>query len=127
MLEKSITNQVIKQLNKYSNVWVRKRHTTGMSGTIGWPDITGTVTIYRNDFEFGIRIEIEMKKPGKKPTQNQYSRLRRFRKMGAIAFWADNYEQAVTQFAYWCDVVGREPISYTDLMKSGNVTVISDL
>ena len=129
VLEKPITDSIISNLNKYSHVWVRKRHTTGMSGTIGWPDITGIIKLEINGLKFGIRIEIEVKKPGKKPTQVQYSRLRRFRKLGAITFWTDGLEDCMSKFELWVKITTGELgcSSPRDLLPHGPITIVKDL
>ena len=129
MLEKPITNSIIAQLNKNPDIWVRKRYTSGMSGTIGWPDVTGIICLEINNLKFGVRIEIEVKKPGKKPTTVQYSRLRRFRKLGAITFWTDSLEDCMMKFDLWQKItLGKLGCSSPrDLYPSGQVTVIRDL
>jgi hypothetical protein len=45
----------------------------------------------------GLHIEIEVKRPGKKPTDEQKAWLQQCRDQGAIAFWADNLDSAVDQ------------------------------
>ncbi len=89
-MEKTISNQIIKYINKnYPLSEARKRLSTGSSNNTGYPDITGSVC--------GIRIEIEVKQPGKKPSKLQLSRLKKLKQLNIIAFWADNLESAIGQ------------------------------
>jgi len=89
-LEKTITNKIIKYINKnYPNSEARKRLSTGSTNNTGYPDITGSIN--------GIRIEIEVKQPGCEPSKLQYSRLRKLKKLNIIAFWADSLESAISQ------------------------------
>jgi len=125
-MEKTLTNKIINKLNKDTDTWVRKRLSSGMSGTTGWPDITGVKKLNLNSLEIGVRIEIEVKQPGKKPTTIQYSRLRRFRKLGAICFWTDDLDNCMKQFKYWCDNVGVD-FYVKDLMPRGPATILPDL
>ncbi len=122
-MEKTLTNKIINKLNKNKAIWVRKRYNSGMTGTKGWPDITGTICLNN----IGVRIEIEVKQPGKKPTKIQYARLRRFRKLGCIAFWTDDFKKAQTQFKYWCDNIGCVDIHQIDLWENRPSFVINDL
>jgi hypothetical protein len=126
-LEKKITNQIIKELNKDPSIWVRKRLTTGMSGTLGWPDITGIKETEINGQSFGIRIEIEVKRPGKKPSDIQYSRLRGFRRLGAIAFWTDEIYDCLKQFEHFGKTSPKVPYSESDLLPSKTPTIVQDL
>lgn len=88
-MEKNISNAIIKEINSMPCCFVRKRYSNGSSGTTGWPDITGSI--------HGIRLEIESKQPGKKPTKLQYSKLRKLKKLGCIAFWTDNKAHAISE------------------------------
>jgi len=126
-MEKTLTNRIVKKLNSDPRIWVRKRYTSGMTGTKGWPDITGIVKLSLNRLEVGIRIEIEIKQTGKKPTQIQYNRLRKFRKLGCIAFWTDDFDSCQSQFQFWCDNIGLSNIKQTDLLPTGKNVVIYDL
>lgn len=89
-MEKTITSQIIKYINKnYPNAEAKKRYISEYSGFVGYPDITGSVC--------GIRIEIEVKQPGCAPTLLQLSRLRKLKRLNCIAFWADSLESAQAQ------------------------------
>ncbi len=128
-LEKDITSPVVKALNKQPGIHAWKRLSSGSSNNTGYPDITGTIMLSVGNLEFGVRLEIEMKRPGKVPTPIQYARLREFRRLGCIAFWADSNAGVIYQIKRWQKVkMGMKPnlIGYSDL-KSKSVTVISDL
>jgi len=89
-MEKTITNKIIKYINKsYHQAIVKKRLSTGSTDNTGYPDITGSIS--------GIRVEIEVKQPGCEPTKLQYSRIRKLNKNNCIAFWADSLESAIYQ------------------------------
>lgn len=129
ILEKDITSKLIKALNKLPGTEARKRLSTGSSGTTGYPDITGTVTIRVANIPLGIRLEIEMKRPGKEPRSLQYSRLRKLRRQGCIAIWADSVEGAMIQVTDWIKVKqGQKPdlIGYSDIKSSATV-IVEDL
>jgi hypothetical protein len=51
-------------------------------GTAGNLDIRGIID--------GKPLEIEIKRPGKRPTTLQYNRMREIQALGGIAFWVDN-------------------------------------
>jgi len=89
MNEKTITNGIIKKLNRLDGVKVRKRFSNG--STNGHPDITGTMAVNG----LGVRVEIEVKQPGRWPTKLQFYRLKEYEKMGACVFWADDVDLAV--------------------------------
>jgi len=89
-LEKIISNKIIKHINKtYPDAQVSKRLSTGSSNNTGYPDIFGSI--------MGIRVEIEVKQPGKFPTKLQAHRLKTLKKLNIIAFWADSLESAISQ------------------------------
>lgn len=58
----------------------------------GFPDLMGVVP------GSGRACFIEVKRPGNKPTDAQTAFLARVRGLGAIAFWADSVESAISQF-----------------------------
>jgi hypothetical protein len=74
MTEAKLNKNVVDALNKLPGVFVRKRF--GGVGQKGQPDITGIAR--------GIRVEIEGKLPGKKPTPKQKYWLDLWGKYGAI-------------------------------------------
>ncbi len=96
-MEKTITNKIIKAINKnYPMAHVHKRLSTGSTGNTGYPDITGSVC--------GIRIEIEVKQPGKEPSKLQYVILKKLKKLNIIAFWTDDADQALAILDQYLDV-----------------------
>jgi len=123
-MEKPITNEILKFLNNitYCKAW--KRLNTGMTGTTGFPDITGVIHIK----SCGVRIEIEVKDAGEEPSELQLSRLREFRGLGCISFWCDNLESAKKQFWNWVEFLesGAERPSNKDL-ESRDSFVLGDL
>jgi len=74
-LEREIVKQIIAALRKVPHCTVRKRHGTAY-GTAGDPDITGCIN--------GRHFELEVKRPGCKPTELQRQRLKEWAKSGAI-------------------------------------------
>ncbi len=56
----------------------------GGPGRRGEPDISGC--------SYGIRIEIELKVPGKTPTDLQNFKIKEWQNAGAIAGWANSFE-----------------------------------
>ncbi len=72
-MEKNISKSIIKAINDMPGCFARKRYSNGSSGTTGWPDITGAI--------LGIRLEIEAKQPGKKPSKLQFSKIRKFEEL----------------------------------------------
>lgn len=88
MKEKTISNAIIKEIHRrYQFAQVMKRLSSGTTGMIGWPDITGHIG--------GIHVEIEVKQPGEKPRKLQLSRIRKLNENGAIAFWTDSVEECM--------------------------------
>lgn len=66
---------------------------TGYTGIpAGFPDLLGVVP------GSGRALFIEVKAPGKKPTETQLQMLSLLRTRGAIAYWADSVESALNQF-----------------------------
>ena len=87
------------------DVWVWRQNTGAVAmpgasrsrfirfGVPGAADITG---VHKPT---GRRIEIEVKAPGKKPTEDQAEFLERMLEHGAIAFYADSLEMLIEKFA----------------------------
>lgn len=82
-LEKTIVKQILAWLNSMPECYARKRH--GGMANPGEPDITACLS--------GRRIEIEVKRPGGKPTALQLHQLDQWRKAGALAFVAYSLEE----------------------------------
>ena len=98
MTEKTqVTNKLVKSLNSHSNTLVWKRF-SGRFGLKGYPDVTGMTSLDINGVKTAIRIEIECKLPGNIPTKIQASHLKRFRALGALCFWCDDYKKGLTEF-----------------------------
>lgn len=74
-LESTIVNSILRWLKKQPGVKAEKTH-GGMYGRAGKPDISGCVN--------GRRFEIEVKRPGNKPTKLQLKELREWEEAGAI-------------------------------------------
>ena len=54
-------------------------------GTAGNLDIRGIID--------GKPLEIEVKRPGKRPSDKQYARMREIQGQGGIAFWVDDAKE----------------------------------
>ncbi len=103
MSEKTqVTDKLVKALNKNPDILVWKRF-SGRFGNKGYPDITGLVNLINktnktNNFKIAIRVEIECKLPGNKPTKIQQSYLTKFKNLGCICFWTDDYKLGLEEF-----------------------------
>ncbi|MCP4878300.1 MAG: hypothetical protein GY896_22840 [Gammaproteobacteria bacterium] len=100
-LEKSIVKACLDYLNSLPSSEFQKRH--GSRTRSGDPDITGCLN--------GMHWEIEIKRPGKKPTDRQYSRLRTWSKAGAIAIWVTSLEglrEFMQKYEGYCHEAIRE-------------------
>jgi|SRR5690606_6550653 len=84
-LESTIVASIMRWLKKQPGVKAEKTH-GGMYGRAGKPDISGCVN--------GRRFEIEVKRPGNKPTKLQLKELEEWRKAGAITGVAYSLEDA---------------------------------
>ena len=123
-MEKLITNRIIDYLNNRTGCKAWKRLNSGMSGTTGFPDITGVVVING----VGVRLEIEVKQLDEKPSSLQYSRLREFRILGCISFWSASITSFKSQFAWWVQFYqfGGKELKFDDLLDSESF-VVQDL
>ena len=83
-LESSIVNRILKWLNQQPSCHAEKTH-GGRWGRAGKPDITGC---YR-----GRRFDLEVKRPGAKPTKLQLATLKRWEEAGAITAVVTNLEE----------------------------------
>jgi hypothetical protein len=86
VLEKSLVNRVLRELNSWPDTRAVKIHGS-MYGRHGDPDIWGC--------RYGVMFLLEMKLPGKKPTKLQAIELDRWTRAGAVAGWFDTFETAV--------------------------------
>lgn len=84
--EAAIVSQIARLIREIPGAVVRKRHGTawGMSGD---PDLYGCVS--------GRHFEIEVKRPGCRPTLLQEQRLAEWRAAGALAGVATSVEEAL--------------------------------
>lgn len=110
--ESEIQKACIDWLNTIPGVKVWRQNTGGMSGEHngkkwymkfgqkGQADITGICN--------GIRVEIEVKRPGEKPTDDQRDWLRIIGMHFGIAFWTDSIERCVTEMREWYTLKGWE-------------------
>jgi len=83
MRESSLTTRIIKYLNSLPGCKAEKRHGSQYSEA-GAPDINAC---YR-----GRSVQIEVKRPGEKPTRIQLKRLREWQEAGAVVGWATDLE-----------------------------------
>ena len=110
--ESSISKGLITALNKLPGCKVKKR--LGSIGNSGEPDITGTQLIGPESMGLGLRIEIEVKRPGQKPTAKQFSKIDFYTRTGAISFWCDSIE---TGLALYQDILNQKiKLIRTDLI-----------
>lgn len=73
--ERSIVKAILAYLNSLPNCLARKRWGGGM-GMAGEPDIDACIG--------GRSLQLEVKRPGEKPTELQHKRLEEWRQAGAI-------------------------------------------
>ena len=84
MLEKDITRKIVKYLNSLENCFVWKNHGDRFS-IPGVPDVIGS---YNGSF-----LGVEVKQPGKKPTQVQLLFHKQLRGAGALVYVATSLEE----------------------------------
>lgn len=87
VLEAVIVKNSIAVLRKLPHCWAQKRHGSPM-GIAGDPDVTGAI--------FGIRFELECKRPGRHLTALQEERIKRWASVGCITGVFHTPEEAVT-------------------------------
>ena len=83
MRESSLTTRILKYLNSLPGCKAEKRHGSQYSEA-GAPDINAC---YR-----GRSVQIEVKRPGEKPTRIQLKRLREWQEAGAVVGWVTDLE-----------------------------------
>ena len=87
-LERTIRDKIVKLIERHG--WkVRVRSATAHSHVIGDPDLYGCAE--------GFHFEIEVKIPGRLPTQIQEKRLKEWRSTGAICIWGNDAAAVVKQ------------------------------
>ena len=75
-------------------------------GVTGQSDISGIM------LPSGRRIEIEVKRPGNKPTEDQKAWMAMIREHGGIAFWCDSLDRCMELFARYKDIVNYEDLPF---------------
>lgn len=112
--EKDLSKAIIKKLNNLDisdilnkqakiKIYAYKRIGSGMSANTGMPDISGCVSCQINNSPnnspnlIAIRLEIEVKLPGKKPTDRQAYFIEKYASLGCIAFWTDDISDCMEQ------------------------------
>ena len=104
MLEKTLTNKIIKSLNNIDGVWVYKRYAPS-GNEAGQPDITGIAK--------GLRVEIEVKAPHRRDvfeeaelsdlidknlqiaSKRQQYYIKKYKELGAITGVVTGLDQAL--------------------------------
>ena len=87
-LETQITADILKFLRSVNGCFAVKVH-GGPFGQGGMPDITGCF--------MGFRFDIEVKRPGKKPTARQQAMMRKIADAGGSVFVAHSVEEVREQ------------------------------
>ena len=82
--EAGIVATILRRLRTIKHSRWEKTH-GGPFGNAGKPDITGCID--------GTRIEIEVKRPGEKPTEIQKQTIAEWQMAGAVAFWATSWPE----------------------------------
>ena len=127
-MEKQLSNWIIDYITEQPGGFAHKRLSNGSTSTNGWPDVTGSLIFPAAGHLFAIRLEVEVKQPGKIPDQLQYSLLRRFRRLGIIAFWTDSREDFLNKLQIWSNVASgkaKHP-GYRDITGK-KVCILGDL
>jgi hypothetical protein len=86
LLESTLTQAIIRALRSVPGIVVRKRHGSAL-GYAGEPDLYGCFR--------GRHFEIEVKRPGDRPTALQQARLKKWAATGALAGVAHSVEDAL--------------------------------
>ena len=82
MKEVDMNKQVAYWINGFGRAYKR----IATPGRVGEPDVSGCA--------FGIRIELEGKLPGNKPTPMQFKKLEWWKQAGAISGWYTSLKEA---------------------------------
>lgn len=82
--EAGIVATILKHLRSIPASRWEKTH-GGAFGNAGKPDITGCI--------HGTRVEVEVKRPGCKPTDIQKQTIAEWQMAGAVAFWATSWPE----------------------------------
>jgi Holliday junction resolvase len=89
ILERDVDRQFTKLLKKDGLTSI-KLSTLGRYGTSGWPDRLVLAP-------GGIAVFVELKAPGKEPTDLQLDRIQQLNDLGFNAGWCDNAEEAIAR------------------------------
>ncbi len=84
--ESALVAEIVRALRARPDVVVRKRHGSAW-GVAGDPDLYGSID--------GRHFEIEVKRPGERPTRLQAARLAQWRASSALAGVAHSVEEAL--------------------------------
>jgi len=84
--ESALVAEILRSLRALPGVIVRKRHGSAW-GVAGDPDLYGSI--------HGRHFEIEVKRPGDRPTALQQARLKQWAATGALAGVARSVEEAL--------------------------------
>jgi len=87
--------RILKYLNGIPECYAEKRPPVTTFGLKGNPDITGCLR--------GRRLEIEVKRPGNKPTELQKAMMDRWKAAGAIVFVATSVPEARDLLRFYTD------------------------
>lgn len=90
--ESAIVERILRWLNSLPECYAHKTH-GGMFGKAGKPDITGCFR--------GWRFEIEVKRPGNRPTKLQERELARWAAAGAHVAVVHSLEELQAYFRAW--------------------------
>lgn len=85
MHENELTRRMIKNV-KARGGWAHKVH-GGPHQAAGEPDLDGCID--------GLSLKVEVKQPGKRPTESQAAALRRWSSAGALACWVTSVDQFI--------------------------------
>lgn len=100
--ESEITERVLTWLNSRPETFARKRFSS-VRGQTGHPDIEGCSR--------GRSIQIEMKRPGERPTRLQFARMRVWQEAGALVGWACSVADVEQLFARLDQPGWRNPLT----------------
>jgi hypothetical protein len=90
--EARIVDSILKYLNTLPEAKFLKRHGSAF-GKGGEPDITGCLG--------GSHVEIEVKRPGEKPTQRQLAALKEWQGAKAVALWVTSLDEVKSLTEFW--------------------------
>ena len=123
-LENDVRDDCMTWLNKQPHIWARRRNVGAMQIKGRWvrfsqkgaSDIEGVVTVevlspfYHNPVSssVGVTLEVETKRVGNKPTDEQAAWLAAHAAAGAIALWCDSVGMLEYKLKEWFRTRGLE-------------------